>query len=144
MIFWDTSAVVPLLVNERMSQAVRKVALSDPGLIVFWTTAVECSSAIARREREGTHPRATATAARKRLAQLRSTWTEVHASEEVRDHAERLLLRHALRAADALQLGAALVWTSGRPRAHRFACFDHRLASAARAEGFDVIDESTV
>jgi hypothetical protein len=44
-----------------------------------------------------------------------------------------------LRAADAVQLGAALVSCESRPRRRAFVTFDDALGRAARAEGFDVI-----
>ena len=44
----------------------------------------------------------------------------------------------ALRAADALQLAAALVWAKQLPRKRLFVCFDGRLAEAAGKEGFTV------
>jgi predicted nucleic acid-binding protein len=59
-------------------------------------------------------------------------------SEEVRLQCRRLLRVHALRAADALQLAAALVWT-GRMDEGEFVVADGRLAEAARLEGFGVV-----
>ena len=44
----------------------------------------------------------------------------------------------ALRAADAFQLAAALVWCKERPNRRLFVSFDNALADAAEAEGFDV------
>jgi hypothetical protein len=52
-------------------------------------------------------------------------------------------LRHPLRAADALQLGAALRWAENNPRGHRFHTLDSRLTDAARREGFDLVDAAT-
>jgi predicted nucleic acid-binding protein len=46
---------------------------------------------------------------------------------------------HELRAADALQLAAALVWCSERPKNRPFLCRDARLIAAARQECFDVL-----
>ena len=136
MIFWDTSAVVPLVVREPGTVACAALLHHDPELLVWWGTSVECASAIARREREHGFTRLEADQARAVLAALGVAWSEVEPTSEVRGHAERLLRRHPLRAADALQLGAALVWAEGRPRGHRFATFDQRLAEAARGEGF--------
>lgn len=135
MIFWDTSAIVPLLVAEERSAQVARLLRAEPELVVWWGTPVECLSAIARREREDMG-RASADSARAVLAALATAWTEMLASSEVREHAGRLLLRHPLRAADALQLGAALTWAEGRPSGHRFATLDERLREAARREGF--------
>lgn len=139
VIFWDTSAIVPLLVAEPTSSAVAGVARASR-FLVWWGTAVECLSAIARREGDGTLSREGAEQARQRLRVLRESWSEVNPSEQVRENAERVLLRHPLRAADALQLGAALRWAENSPRDHRFHTLDGRLSEAARKEGFELVD----
>jgi hypothetical protein len=56
----------------------------------------------------------------------------------VKGLARRLLRVHALRAADALQLGAALVWAGGRPQGKVLLTLDERLALIAKREGFEV------
>jgi len=59
-----------------------------------------------------------------RLTELRRRWIEVHQPTEVlRDLAEMLLQRHPLRAADAMQLSAALIWSKQLPRKRPFVCF---------------------
>lgn len=135
MIFWDTSALAPLLVVEGESGRCSRLAREEPGMTVWWGTSVECRSALARRVREGM---SAGDAARTRdvLAALSRSWAEILPSDEVREHAGRLLDRHPLRAADALQLGAAMTWADARPRGHRFATLDARLAEAAVREGF--------
>jgi len=70
---------------------------------------------------------------------LKRRWSEVQPIEKVRETAERLLGVHKLRAADALQLAAALVWCNQRPRGRTFIAADGDLARAAEAEGFTVI-----
>jgi predicted nucleic acid-binding protein len=136
VIFWDTSAVVPLIVDEPSTAIARQEVERDPSMIVWWATPIECLSAIARRELDRSLSRRSAEHARQALGLLAAAWTEVLAGEEVREHAGRLLLRHRLRTADALQLGAALTWARGRPRRHRIATLDERLAAAARGESF--------
>jgi predicted nucleic acid-binding protein len=59
-------------------------------------------------------------------------------SEKVRTMAEALPDEYGVRAADALQLAAALVWCRERPRRRPFVCFDERLANAAAKVGFAV------
>jgi len=61
--------------------------------------------------------------------------------ETVRLRARRLLEVHALRAADALHLAAALVATEERPSVLDFVTFDERLAEAAEREGFSILHE---
>ncbi len=51
----------------------------------------------------------------------------------------RLVAMHALRAADAMQLGAALVAVGDRPAGHTFVCTNRRLRDAGLREGFHVL-----
>lgn len=53
MRFWDTSAVVPLCVEEPATRVVGELTDADSSLVVWWTTRTECLSAIERRLREG-------------------------------------------------------------------------------------------
>ncbi len=71
------------------------------------------------------------------LGQLHESWIELLPSEEVRDRARRLLRIHPLRAADAVQLAAALT-CAGSPPESGFVAFDERLRAAARLEGLAV------
>ena len=105
----------------------------------FGRPPVECLSAIACRESDGSLTATQADASRHNLGTLAATWNEVFASERVREHAGRLLRRHLLRSADALQLGAALTWSHERPRDHAICTLDARLAAAARGEGFRLL-----
>lgn len=139
MIFWDTSALVPLLLAEEKTPAVRALHRSDPRQIVWWGTRVEARSALARRRGEGALSTASADSARRRLNALSDAWAEVAPTEAVRTGAIRLLQRHPLRAADALQLAAALAWADGSPEGRRFFSLDARLVEAAGREGFEVV-----
>ena len=60
-------------------------------------------------------------------------------SAKLRERSGRMLAAHALRAADALQMAAALVWCDDVPEGEGFLCLDDRLREAARREGFDVL-----
>lgn len=139
MLFWDSSAIVPLLLNEAGSGQAQAALREDQDMVVWWGTPVEVLSALARAERERAVRSSDVDLARRALEDLGERWNEVLPSDEVRERAGVGLLRHPLRAGDALQLGAALTWARGRPRAHRFLSFDERLGEAARQEGFDVL-----
>ena len=76
--------------------------------------------------------------ARHRAERLFAALSHIVALEQVSERALRLLDLHDLRAADALQLAAGLVASGERPQTLPFATLDHRLALAARAEGFPV------
>lgn len=139
MRFWDSSAVVPFLVDEPARPRMLSLLESDHDLTVWWGTPVECTSAIARRERLGDHDATATNIALARLGALQRTWREVAPSEQVRDLARRLLRVHPLRAPDALQLAAALTAADGEPTTLAFVTLDERLASCARREGFEVV-----
>lgn len=136
--FWDASALVPLLVSELRSWEVIDLLRDDPAPVVWWASPVECSSALHRRNREGKLPDAQLDAALQRLRELTSATAFILPTEEVRTRAVGLLALHPLRAADSLQLAAALTWTEGLATGEPFVCLDRRLRDAARLQGFSV------
>ena len=139
MRFWDTSAIVPLVIAESASARVKNWFRSDSEIIVWTLTRVELLSAIARRRREEPKSGPMLTAARRDIMRAWEQWSEVTAIELVRRHAERLVDSHPVRAADALQLGAALIAAESDPRNLEFVTLDRNLADAAEREGFPVL-----
>ncbi|MGH7373556.1 MAG: type II toxin-antitoxin system VapC family toxin [Candidatus Rokuibacteriota bacterium] len=137
--FWDSSAVVPELVPESSSPVVVTLLRSDPAVALWWASPVECQSAIYRRHRDGALPEAGLTEALARLQMLVLHVDFIVPSERIRERAGRVLAAHALRAGDALQLAAALVWCEEAPQSDSFVCLDDRLREAARREGFTVL-----
>jgi hypothetical protein len=125
-------------VEEPESERLQKLAREDAALVVWWGTSIECVSAIARLAREGRFEPADEETALGLLRRLATAWTEVLPTARVRDAAIRLLRVHALRAADALQLAAALVWVRDAPASSELVTRDERLADAARREGFSL------
>ena len=136
MRFWDSSALVPLLVPEAMSRSLQGLYRTDPVMVAWWATEIECTSAIARRQRLGQLREAIVIEAFVRLSALRAGWHEVEPGEDVREAAKRLVRVHDLRTADALQLAAALFVAEARPSTLEFVSLDDRLVAAARREGF--------
>jgi hypothetical protein len=137
--FWDTSAIVPTLVEESASPEMRLLVANDPEMAVWWTTRVECLSAIARRERLGELEPDESPKALEALADLVAVWVEVPPTEGVRDRARSVVRVHDVRTADAFQLAAALVAADDRPETLQLVTLDDRLAVAARREGFSVL-----
>ena len=136
MRFWDSSAIIPLCLKEKASEAVKGLMKDDEDIVVWWTTYIECLSALSRRQREGVLTSGDAAKARAVLSALAAAWSEVQPTELVRLRAERLLSIHPLRAADALQLAAALVWAQETPRGLDFVCLDQNLRESSLKEGF--------
>ena len=139
MRFWDSSAILPLIVPEARSESLSSILREDPAIAVWWVTPVECASALARLSREGRLDDAGSVTGRKRLREAAREWTEVPALERVRDQAMRLLRLHSLRAADALQLAAAIVLSEHDPATLPFVTLDDQLARAAELEGFSLL-----
>lgn len=139
MRFWDSSAVVPLLVDEPTTDAVRAALEENPTMLVWWATEIECVSAIARLERQGDLAADATLVALDRLDALAGGWHEVQPVESVRRAAKRALRVHSLRTADALQLAAAIVGSEGQPATLDVISLDDRLTDAARREGFAVV-----
>ncbi len=139
MRFWDSSAVVALLAAEPARERITTVLAEDPSLLVWWTTPVECASAVARRERDGSLAAADSAVAIEQLDALAAAWSEVIPSAQVRAMARRLLRVHALRATDSLQLAAAIIAAEHEPHSLEFVCLDDRLRAAAAREGFRVL-----
>lgn len=137
MRYWDTSGIVPLLLEQEATAGVVELLAADPDMVVWWGTGVECASAAARLRREERLTRAEEEQVLTLLDRFREGWLEILPSDDVRSRAIRLLRTHALKAADALRLAAAQVW-AGEMAGAELVTFDERLAVAARIEGFRV------
>ena len=139
MKFWDTSAIVPLLVIEPGTVNAKSILTGDSSVVVWWGTRTECVSALNRQIRDGSLRNEDERQARQVLRQLADAWSEVQPSELLRGTAERLLAVHALRAADAIQLAAALHWCQRQPMNRDVVSFDTPLRDAAYKEGFTIL-----
>jgi hypothetical protein len=138
MRFWDSSAVVPLLIQQPSSRAVDAWMLVDRDIAMWKLTPVEIASALWRLVRDGDLPEEEASAVEARVQDFAGASHIVADIDGVQSVARRLLRVHNLRAGDALQLGASLVWSGGRPQGRTLHTLDARLALAARREGFHV------
>lgn len=136
--FWDASAIVPLCCSQSATAQGRRLHRELKRLVVWWGTPLEARSAFARLVREGKLTDDERVRAVKLLRQLRVAWNEILPTEKLRSLAEDLPDAYAVRAADAAQLAAALVWCRERPRQRPFVCFDDGLRIAARTLGFSV------
>lgn len=139
MRFWDASALLPLFVKEPSQERLLGLLEEDGQVIAWWGTSVEIASALARREREKLVTADDVNEALEAVRTFADSWNEVVPTEAVRRSAERLLRVHALRAADSLQLAAALVASDHDPASLPLVCLDERLTGAARREGFRVL-----
>ena len=136
--FWDSSAIVPLCLQQNNSSGVRQL-LRLYGVAVWWSAPVEARSALARELREGNISAREHRESILKLDKIREGWVERLPDASLRLFAEELPDRYPLRAADALQLAAACEWTLQRPAGRPFISGDKRLLDAAEQLGFRTI-----
>jgi predicted nucleic acid-binding protein len=136
--FWDSSALVPVLLPEARSDALTSLLVADKEVVIWWATPLEVQSALYRRHRAGPLPSPAMRQAAERLRAFVEHADAVSPTDELRHRAGRLVAVHPLRAADALQLAAALIWCEDQPQTETFVSLDERLRSAATKEGFAV------
>ena len=139
MRFWDSSALIPLFVDRDDTEPLLSLLREDPQIIVWWSSRVECASAFNLLVREGLIEQADYVQVQQRLDSLAASWIETQPTNKLRQRALRLLRLHPLRAADALQLAAALIASEENPPTLPFICNDLRLREAAAREGFQVL-----
>lgn len=136
--FWDSSALITLFCRQSPSTKAGQLVRTFSRQVVWWATPVEIVSALSRLHREGLVTSEQLQKHLSRLTSLQKSWIEISPVEQARITAQSLLLQHPLRAADSLQLAAALAWCKQKPKRRPFICFDKQLAQAAEAIGFEV------
>ena len=139
MKYWDSSALVALVVDEPRSAERRATIRRDPVIVTWWGSRIECASALNRLERDHRFEDDGLDRSMEQLGMLAASWLEIEPLEQVRRRAIRLLRLHPLRAADALQLAAALIASGEDPRRLDLVSSDDRLSAAARREGFRIL-----
>lgn len=139
MKFWDTSALAPLLVDEPSTPALRQLLARDPDVVVWMLTGVELLSVLGRLGRATPDLADLLPGLRLDAIELFKLWATVTHVEGVRRRGERLVGVHPLSAADAMQLGAALLASGDRPETLELVTLDRTLARAAQLEGFRVL-----
>jgi len=138
MRFWDSSAIIPLLVLEQETEQCIRAYQSDQEVMIWTMSKVEVFSALCRRSREGALKEIDFDSAKKRMNDFFDKAFEIISIPKVKDRALRLLQVHPLRAADAMQLASVLVATQEDTSRVPIMSFDDRLTLAAKREGFTI------
>lgn len=139
MNFWDSSALLPLFIQEETTRTILELKAGSREIVIWTLTPVEVVSAVSRSLRLG---RLSAEDAEKAISYWQGFLSELYLVkniEGVKWKAMRLLRLHSLRAADACQLGAALLACEDNTRGQTFFTLDAKLAQAASKEGFRVL-----
>lgn len=142
MKFWDSSALVPLILEESSSDKMVEIHNKDPNIMVWWSAEIESISALARMERENLIDSVLFIESKNILNSLKEKWYEVQPIPKIKSLAIRLLRVHSLKTADSLQLAAALTACEQNPQSLPFVCLDNRLNIAAQKEGFSLYSDN--
>jgi hypothetical protein len=114
-----------------------KELLRTAPTVTWWATPIEVRGVLNRLHREGSISRPAFQASWERLSGLLRASRCIEPVEVVKELALAQLDRFPLKAGDALQLAAALVWCRQRPGGRMFICNDRQLRSAANELGFE-------
>ncbi|RKX74836.1 MAG: hypothetical protein DRP87_16000 [Spirochaetes bacterium] len=80
MRFWDSSAILPLLVEETDTERRKKQLIEDPLIVVWWGSKIECVSTLDRLLREGVLQENSFMQIVYKLETLASSWVEIQAT----------------------------------------------------------------
>ena len=136
MRYWDSSAIAPLIVVENRTAQCEELLRKDSQIVTWWLSGVECASALNRLRREGIMDESELRTALVDLDTFCKSFVEVLPVAAIRTTATRLLRVHSLKAADSVQLAAAILAAGEERDALEFISFDDRLIAAADKEGF--------
>ena len=136
MKFWDSSGIVPLLIEESRTACSEDILKEDSSMVVWWATEIECHSALCRKLRTQEMTLKEFKLASEILLELSKAWIVIRPVESLITQCKRILRVHSLRAADAFQLAAALEFCARRPSSLGFVSGDVNLLASADAEGF--------
>jgi predicted nucleic acid-binding protein len=132
--YFDASALVKRYVEEPGSAEVRRL-LEKCLVCASRLSEVEITSALVRRTREGSLLPADRDRVLEALSDDMKSFYVVELIPEIARLARGLLVRHALRANDAIQLASSAHVQQGTLQGVLFVAFDDRLNEAARREG---------
>ncbi|MCK9386538.1 MAG: type II toxin-antitoxin system VapC family toxin [Nevskia sp.] len=140
MIYFDTSALFKLYVDEPGYEIVRAAAQADPIRCTHLVAYTEFCAAIAKAIRTR---RLTQAAAAALVAQFERDWAAysvVSVDEALARRAAQLAMTFELRGYDSLHLAAAERLKQAVPlETLRFAVFDEKLCAAAVKLGFEIL-----
>jgi predicted nucleic acid-binding protein len=139
MRFWDSSALVAAVVEEKRTGRIRALGSEDEECVAWILAEIEIASALWRRRRAGELTEDARETAQRKSDLVLANAAIVNDVSAVVHRARRLLATHNLRSADALQLAAALLACDDEPARLPFVTLDDRLAEAATREGFTVV-----
>lgn len=139
IVYFDTSAFVPLLVEEVGTPVATRLWRDATQAVSSRLIVVESAAAIAMGLRSGRLSDSEHDMLQENAARLRHDLTLVEAYADIVEDAAELAARHGLRGYDAMHLATA---TRVRARDVLFASGDRQLLQAGHEEGLTTLDTS--
>ena len=139
MLYWDSSAIVASILNEKSGIKIDNFVRTILGNRIYTSiiTPLEIESAIQRRLREKSLSLKEADKGRITSTEFCKVAYLVISDHYVLDMALHLQKIYGLRPSDAIQLASARIGAENPPKVH-FLCLDNKLNEAAKREGFEV------
>jgi len=142
ILYLDTSALVKRYFREPYSDEVLSRWKSATQIVTSSVAYAETMASMYRKKREAD---LADTLIRNMADSIRREWESfirVEANGELNGYIDRVVERYPLRGFDAIHLASAIVVHERLPEDFVFACFDKRLACAARSEGLETFPPS--
>lgn len=139
IVYFDTSALVKRYLIEADSPVVEDLWNKSVRAVASEILYDEMAATFARKKRDV--PAEVENVERAHTT-FRTEWLSmrrVAVNDDVHQRVEELLTRHGLRGADAIHLASATLVRDALQQPIIFACADTKLATAAHAEGLDIV-----
>lgn len=143
ILYCDSSALVKLYVVEPGSAEVRAAVEAAEAVATCRITWAEIHAALSRRAREAPEDAAAIETAKEAFAADWPHYVVIEVSQSIVERAGEFADTFALRGYDAVQLVAAQFLAETAGEACAFACFDLRLAKAAKVLGLGTLAGKT-
>ncbi|MFC1895180.1 type II toxin-antitoxin system VapC family toxin [Thermodesulfobacteriota bacterium] len=137
ILYLDTSALVKRYFREPYSDEIVSRWKSATHIVTSFVAYAETMASMYRKKREGD---LADTLIREIVDSFNRDWESfirVEVNDELNAYINRLVQGHPVRGFDAIHLASAMVIHERIPEDFVFACFDDRLARAARSEGLE-------
>ena len=137
--YFDTSSIVKWFFDEPLMELARGIKDEANGVFTSLLAYPEVMSAINRAGREGRCLKSEMELVREEFLRIWPNFQWIKVSEDLTQHAGRLIFRHGLKGSDAVHLASALLLKQEGDKIDLFfSCFDKNLNEAARKEGFRI------
>jgi predicted nucleic acid-binding protein len=134
----DASALVKRYSQEQGTDAVLRLLATANRVFTSKIAYVELMMTFRRKQAEGTLSEQQFSDLRRRLEQDRYSWILIEVSDEILEIVKKRVIRHSLRALDAIHLSSALLTKKLVGKKLTFVCSDQKLQEAATAQGLTV------